>query len=162
MARADDKKQRYVMAATLVLALIGVRLVGPCMLNHHDEVVNGTVRAEGTPIGSFSFVPDDCASGHELGFWGAEVRAQGGYKLRIVGSADSAELQLYPRGSQIGVIRARKDHCLTWDIDLQWAHGTVGPRRGAGKDMMDGHARATCRAGDGRFTVDLQFANCRD
>ena len=132
-----------------------------CFQRRAQEKVSGTVRAQGTPLGSFAFYVDDCASGHAFvpGFFGAELRGRGTFDLRIVGSGDDAQHWHFPPGARrsagAGAIPIGKPACTRFDVLVDWAHVTVNR-----VNTVSGHVHATCRAGGGNVTADADFVRC--
>jgi hypothetical protein len=128
-----------------------------CFQQRAQEKVSGTVRAQGTPLGSFAFAVDDCASGHAFvpGFFGAELRGRGTFDLRVVGSGDDAQLWLFPPGAKKGAIPIGRADCARFDVLVDWAHVTVNRVY-----TVSGHVHVTCTAGRGNFTADADFVRC--
>jgi len=113
-----------------------------CFQRRAQEKVSGTVRAQGTPLGSFAFYVDDCASGHAF----------------VPGFFD-AQLWLFPPGARrsagAGAIPIGKPACTRFDVLVDWAHVTVNR-----VNTVSGHVHATCRAGGGNVTADADFVRC--
>jgi hypothetical protein len=133
-----------------------------CFQQRAQEKVSGTVRAQGTPLGSFAFFVDDCASGHAFvpGFFGAELRGRG-FDLRVVGSGDDAQLWLFPPSAQrdaragVGAIPIGKPNCARFDVLVDWAHVTVNR-----VNTVSGHVHVACTVGGGNVTADADFTRC--
>ena len=148
---------------TTAFALLGVAIaaigvtIGVLMARHGAMRVGGSVTAEGTSIGSFSFDVNDCASGAALvpGFLGADLRAQGGSGLRVAGSGDSARLWVFSPGGKRGSLTIDKPTCSQWDVLVDWAHQTVNR-----VNTVNGHVRVKCAAGGGTVKADVSFERC--
>ena len=145
-------------AVVLVILIFGIATGGfLCFQRRAQEKVSGTVRAKGTPVGSFAFAVDDCASGHAFvpGFFGAELRGRGGFDLRVVGSGEDAQLWLFPPGANKGAVPIANADCARFDVLVYWAHVTVNR-----VNTVSGHVHATCSAGGGKFAADVDFVRC--
>ena len=148
---------------TTVFALLGVAIavigvtIGLLMARHGAMKVGGTVTAQGTSIGSFSFGVNDCASGAAFvpSFLGANLRAEGGYGLRVAGSGDTARLWVFSQGGKQGSLTIDKPSCSQWDVAVDWAHQTVNR-----VNTVNGHVRVTCTAGGGTVKADVRFERC--
>ena len=140
----------------VVVAALGA-VGGVAISRRAGERVSGSVKADGTSVGTFSFGVNDCASGHAFvpGFFGADLR--GGYSnsLRVVGSGDQARLWLYPPVSGSPALGIGKANCSRWDVFVDWAHVTVNR-----VNTVSGHVRVDCKAGGGTVTADVEFARC--
>lgn len=119
--------------------------------------VSGSVRAAGTPAGSFSFAVDNCASGHAFvpGFFGADLRGGGQFDLRLVDSGDDAQLWLFPPGGKRGATLYAKADCGRWDVLNDWTNLMVNRVR-----TVSGHVHVTCDGRLGSLTADVDFARC--
>jgi hypothetical protein len=174
---------RPLRAALVTIVVIFVFATGGLLIfqQRAQERVTGVVRAQRTPVGSFAFAVDDCASGHAFvpGFFGVDLRGQSpdqgqgrdqdqgqrqgqrqgrgktGFDLRVVGSGDDAQLWLYPPGAKSGAIPIGKADCARWDVLVDWAHVTVNRVQ-----TVSGHLRATCAIGGGNLTADVDFVRC--
>jgi hypothetical protein len=150
-------------ASTLAFAIIVVAIaavgvaIGVLMARHGAMKVGGKVTVEGTSIGSFTFDPNDCASGAASvpSFLGANLRAQGGYGLRVAGSGESARLWVFSQGGRKGSLTIDKPSCSQWDVLVGGAHRTV--KR---VDTVGGHVRVTCAVGGGTVTANVTFERC--
>jgi hypothetical protein len=150
-------------ARTIALAIIAVAIaavgvtIGVLMARHGAMRVGGTVTAEGTSIGNFSFDVNDCSSGAASvpSFLGANLRAQGGYGMRVAGSGDGARLWVFSRGGRQGSLAIDKPSCSQWDVSVEWAHRTVSR-----VNTVNGHVRVTCAAGGGTVKADVRFERC--
>lgn len=152
---APSNAPRLILVLVAVVAVVGI---GAALLFRHAiERVSGAVQAEGTPVGSFSFAVDDCASGHAFvpGFFGADLRGGKQFDLRLVDSGDDAQLWLYPPGATRGAIAFAKGDCARWDVQNDWAHVTVNR-----VNTVSGHVHVTCSGPRGRLTADVDFARC--
>jgi len=140
----------------VAIAAIGITL-GVLMARHGAMRAAGSVTAESTSIGSFSFDANDCASGAAFvpSFLGADLRAQGGYGLRIAGSGDSARLWVFSQGGKQGSLTIDKPSCSQWDVLVDWAHQTVNR-----VNTVNGHVRVKCTAGGGTVKADVHFERC--
>jgi hypothetical protein len=127
------------------------------MARRTGEKVSGSVVADATPVGTFSFGPGDCASGQAFvpGFFGVDLRGEGGFDLRVVGSGDDAELWLYPKGVQTGAIQIHKHDCSEWDVRVEWAGVTVNR-----VSTVSGHVMVACAIAGGKFTAVVDFERC--
>jgi len=150
-------------ATTTVFAIIVVAIaavgvtIGVLMARHGAMRVSGSVTAEGTSIGSFSFDANDCESGAAFvpAFLGADLRGQGGYGLRVAGSGDSARLWVFSQGGKQGSLTIDKPSCSQWDVAVDWAHQTVNR-----VNTVNGHVRVKCKAGGGTIKADVRFERC--
>jgi hypothetical protein len=146
---------------TFVIILVAVSAVGAgagvLMARRTEEKVSGSVVAEATPVGTFSFVPTDCASGQAFvpGFFGADLRGEGGFDLRVVGNGDEAELWLYPKDAQTGAIQIRKRDCSEWDVRVDWAGVTVNR-----VSTVSGHVLVACALVGGKLSAVVDFERC--
>ena len=146
---------------SLVIVLVGLAGVGAgagvLLARRTGEKVAGSVAADGTPVGTFSFVVSDCASGHAFvpGFFGADLRGEGGFDLRVVDSGDDAQLWLYPQGAKKGAIEIRKPDCSEWDVLVEWTNLTVNRVH-----TVSGHVRVACAVGGGKITASASFERC--
>ena len=142
--------------AVVVVAAIGAG-AGVMMARRARETVGGSVHANGTSVGSFSFRPNDCASGQAFvpGFFGVDLRGEGGYSMRVLGTGDKARLWLYSQGGAHGSIAIDKPNCSRWDVGVDWAHVTVNRVK-----TVSGHVRVACRAGGGTVSTDVVFERC--
>jgi hypothetical protein len=140
----------------VAIAAIGVA-IAVLMARHGAMKVSGTVSADGTSIGTFSFDTNDCASGAASvpSFLGADLRAQAGYDLRVAGSGDGARLWLFSQGGRQGSLTIDKPSCSQWDVRADWAHQTVNR-----VNAVSGHVRVNCTAGGGKVAADVRFERC--
>jgi hypothetical protein len=140
------------VAVAAVFALIAVVIVRRGMAEVH-----GTVSARTTPAGTFTFVVDDCASGHAFipGFFGADLRGQQRFDLRLVGSGDDAQLWLFPPGAKRGAVSFGKAACTRWDVDNAWTNLTVNRVH-----TVSGHVHVSCDGPTGGLTADVDFVRC--
>jgi hypothetical protein len=151
------KKTTIVFAiGVVVIAAVG-GTIGVLMARHGAMRVSGSVTAEGTSIGRFSFEPNDCASGAAFvpSFLGADLRAQGAFGLRVAGSGDTARLWVFSQGGKQGSLTIDKPSCSQWDVAVDWAHQTVNR-----VNTVNGHVRVNCKAGGGTVKADVRFERC--
>jgi hypothetical protein len=143
----------------LLVLVVAVVVAGGTFLlfRRAAEQVSGRVQATGTAVGSFTFTVDDCASGHAFvpGFFGADLRGDAKYDLRLVGSGDDAQLWLYPPDAQRGAILFGKADCATWEVRNDWAHVTVNR-----VDTVSGHVHVRCEGPRGGLAADVEFVRC--
>lgn len=152
------RKASTLAFAIIVLAIAAVGIaIGVLMARHGAMKVAGRVTVEGTSIGSFYFDPNDCASGAASvpSFLGANMRAQGGYGLRVAGSGDNARLWVFSQGGKQGSLTIDKPSCSVWDVLVGGAHQTV--KR---VNAVDGHVRVTCAVGGGTVKANVTFERC--
>ena len=148
-------------AIALGLAAIAVVAIGAIASltigRHFAAKVNGSVTADATAVGTFSFAVNECASGHAFvpGFFGADLRGGGGQALRVVDTGDDARLWLYPRGGGHHPLGIDKQSCSEWDVLVDWAHVTVNRVK-----TVSGHVRVTCVTGGGKLTAHVDFEHC--
>ena len=152
----------------VVVSAVGAG-AGVLMARRNGEKAGGSVIADGTPVGTFSFGVTDCASGQAFvpGFVGVDLRGsgsgqmpgsgegEGGFDLRVVGTGDDAELWLYPKGSTTGAIQIRKRDCSEWDVRVDWAGVTVNDVK-----TVSGHVMVACAIGGGKLTAVVDFERC--
>jgi len=149
--------------STVVFALFGVVVavvglgIGLLLMRHGAMKLSGRVSVEETSIGSFSFRPNDCASGAAFvpQYLGANLRAEGGYGLRVVESGDSARLWVFSQGGRQGALTIDKGNCSQWDVAVDWAHQTINR-----VNTVNGHVRVKCGIGGGKVTADVTFQRC--
>jgi hypothetical protein len=148
---------------TTAFALLGVAIaaigvtIGLLMVRHGAMRVGGTVTAQGTSIGSFSFGVNDCASGAASvpQYLGAELRAEGGYGMRVVESGDRARIWVFSQGGKQGALTIDKNACSQWDVVVDWAHQTVNR-----VNTVNGHVRVQCSVGGGTVKANVTFERC--
>lgn len=146
------------MFAIVLVVVMGVGAgAGVLMARHTEERVGGSVIADGTPVGTFSFGVNDCASGQafEPGFFGVELRGEAETHLRVVGTGDDAELLLYPQGVHSGAIKIHKTDCTEWDVRIDRAGVTVDD-----VSTVSGHVMVACAIGGGKLTAVVDFERC--
>ena len=146
------------MFAFVLVAVMGVGAgAGVMMARRAEERAGGSVIADATPVGTFSFGVNDCASGEALerGFFGVELRGEADCALRVVGTGDDAELWLYPQGVHSGAIQIRKDDCTEWDVRVDRAGVTVDD-----VSTVSGHVLVACAIGGGKLTAVADFERC--
>ena len=140
----------------VVVAVVGVG-IGVLLMRHGAMKLSGSVSVEGTSIGSFSFRANDCSSGAASvpQYLGANLRAEGGYGLRVVESGDRARLWVFSQGGKQGALTIDKGNCSQWDVVVEWAHATVNR-----VSAVNGHVRVTCAAGGGTVKANVTFERC--
>jgi hypothetical protein len=150
----------------VVVSAVGAG-AGVLMARRSGEKAGGSVISDGTPVGTFSFAVNDCASGQAFmpAFFGVDLRGigqaqteadgEGGFDLRVVGTGDDAEVWLYPRGSTTGAIQVRKRDCSEWDVLVEPAGVTVNR-----VSTVDGHVRIACAIAGGKLTAVVDFERC--
>jgi hypothetical protein len=141
----------------IVVAAVGAG-IGVLMVRHAGVKVSGSVKVEKTTIGTFSYNVNDCASGAAFvpGFFGADLRAPGGYALRVVESGDKARLWFFSQGGKQGSVAVGKEHCAKWDVFVDWAHMKVNR-----VSTVSGHVRVDCAVlGGGTVKADVNFERC--
>jgi hypothetical protein len=145
------------LAIVLFVVAVAGALVGVKLARRGRERVLGSVVAERTPIGTFSFNADDCASGPAVAtpFFGADVRGEG-YTLRVVESGPKARLWFYPQTGRPAMALG-KDDCTEWDVQVVSTDVTVN-----GVKTVSGHVNVTCTVnrGAGKVTAFLTFEHC--
>ena len=145
----------------VALACFAVALVGPIvrlrMSQHAGETVEGQVGADRTPIGTFAFAVNGCASGQAFApsFFGVDLRGGRAHDLRVDRTGDDAQLWLYPRGASRGAISIVKRDCSAWDV-------AVAPTRlpGGHGNGVSGHVGVRCAVGAGKFVANVRFEHC--
>jgi len=145
--------------AIAVTIAVYVLIIGAWLFERTPKDVDGTVRAEGTPVGTFTFAVTACAAGHgrSPGFFGADLLGEGGFDLRVVGSGDGARMFLYPQGAASDAIQFAKPDCTRWQVAVEWGPGTAN----YGMGTLVGHVRVSCSVGGGRLNADVEFKNCK-
>lgn len=141
----------------IVVAGIGAG-IAVLMARRAGMKASGRVSVDKTSIGSFAFTVNDCASGAASipSFLGADLRAPGGYAMRVVDSGDKARLWFFSQGGKQGSVAVGKQHCSQWDVLVDWAHTKVSR-----VSTVSGHARVTCAAiGGGTLKADVTFERC--
>jgi hypothetical protein len=140
----------------IVVAVVGVG-IGVLLMRHGAMKLSGSVSVEGTSIGSFSFRANDCSSGAASvpQYLGANLRAEGGYGLRVVESGDRARLWVFSQGGKQGALTIDKGSCSQWDVVVDWAHQTINR-----VNSVNGHVRVKCGVGGGKVTADVTFERC--
>jgi hypothetical protein len=150
---------RPLRAAVVLVIILFVGATGGflCLQRRAQEKVSGVVHAHGTPVGSFAFAVDDCASGQAFvpPFFGVDLRGRGQFDLRVTGSGDDARLWLYPPGVKKGAVAIDRFACTRFDVLVDWAHVTVNR-----VDTVSGHLHVTCAVGAGDLTADADFTRC--
>jgi hypothetical protein len=147
--------------ATLAIAVVVVAVIGATagvvISRRSAERVSGSVNAQRTRAGTFSFSVNDCASGQAFvpGFFGVDLRSREGYVMRVVDSGEGARLWLYPKPGEGGAIGISKPPCARWDVLVDWAHLTVNRVK-----TVSGHVHVDCAVGDGKVAADVTFERC--
>ena len=149
--------------STIAFALLGVAIaaigvmIGVLMARHGAMKVGGKVDVEGTSLGTFWFGANDCESGAAFvpPDLGANLRAEGGYGLRVVGSGDKARLWVFSQGGKQGALTIDKGNCSEWDVAVDWAHKTANR-----VSMVNGHVRVQCSVGGGTVKANVTFERC--
>jgi len=145
-----------VTLAIVLVLVAGIGAAAGVMMARRAKKMSGSVAAVGTSIGTFTFNPTDCVSGHALarGFLGAELRGSGRQALRVVDSGPRARLWLYGTGTQ-PALGIGQPTCAEWDVRVDWAGVTVNRVK-----TVSGHVNVTCDVGGGRVTAHLVFEKC--
>jgi hypothetical protein len=144
--------------ALVVVAVVGV--AGGVILGRRSKtIVQGTVVAEGTSVGTFSFVVEHCLSGQTLQpkFFGVDLRAEGGFAVSVVGSGDGGHLRLFSQGGRQGSIVIAKHLCSQWDVRVERPPSALDRAKG-----MSGHVNVMCNAGGGTMKANVVFERCPD
>jgi hypothetical protein len=152
------KKPSTTAFAILLIAIASIGAVVGVLMGRHGRVkASGTVVADRTAIGSFSFGVNDCEAGTAMvpSFMGAALHGEGDYSMRVVDTGDKARIWLYSQGGRQGSVAITKTRCVQWDVVVASAHTTINR-----VEAVNGHIRIACAVGGGSVKADVNFERC--
>jgi hypothetical protein len=126
----------------------------------------GSLVAQGQPIGDFTFTPTQCRSGQRMSFFGAVLVGDGPtdggilvgedavkgkfVKLEVPGSCKPPDYEVCTE------VMVERSYCSVYEAHVENTNTTVNDVR-----LVDGHLKLDCKFPEGgSVKADIKFENC--